>query len=55
MKHPKHINIVSGVNPAPTAEFAPLAQLGSELREVPKRSRKREREEFGKEELKVRL
>lgn len=42
---------MSGVNPAPTAEFAPLAQLGTELREVPKRDRKRDREEVGKGEF----
>lgn len=54
-KHPKHTNTVLGVNPAPTAEFAPLARLGSELRDAPKRDRKRDREEVGKEEFMVRL
>lgn len=53
--HPKHTNAKSGVNPAPTAEFAPLAQLGLELTEGPKRGRKRDREEVGTEECKVRL
>lgn len=42
-KHPKHTNTVLGVNPAPTAEFAPLARLGSELRDAPKRQKKRQR------------